>query len=258
MSRSARKDKESSYFHIIVQGYEKQFIFSEKIFIEKYIKLIMEKEKEFDVTILAYCIMNNHAHILIYCENIPEMSAFMKSINSQYAVFYNKILKRVGYVFRDRFLSEPIKDERYLYNCLGYIHMNPVKANMVEFPNEYQYSSYNQFIEKSGIVNDKVLNLLFFPEDDYMDLFESLHLNPKDCLEYKNDFIRLEYNEASNIMSDVIKKYYIDILEIKDKNILRFLYNKFIELNISNKNIEKFTGVSYYKLKNLTKSPSLD
>ena len=149
MPRLARKNFETSFYHIMVQGIKKEYIFRDTISMEKYVKLILKEKEKFGLELLAYCVMSNHAHILIYTEKISQMSEYMHTINQKFAQFYNKINnERVGYVFRDRFKSEPIYNEMQLIRCIKYIHSNPVKAKMVEKPIEYVYSSYKEYLKK--------------------------------------------------------------------------------------------------------------
>ena len=115
--------------------------------------------------------MDNHAHILIYTEDINQLSMFMQNINSKFALYYNKDMDRVGYVFRDRYNSQYINSKRYLLNCLNYIHMNPVNASIVRKPGDYKYSTYNDYINNTGIVNDIVLDKTFGGKENYLDIF---------------------------------------------------------------------------------------
>lgn len=116
----------------------------------EYMNLLEKGLKDADIKIVAFCMMPNHAHLLINAENIEEMSKFMQKVNCQYARYYNYMENRVGYVFRDRFKSEPIKDRRYLIQCAKYIHQNPVKAGFVDFAGDYKFSSYNYFVRHSS------------------------------------------------------------------------------------------------------------
>ena len=84
--------------------------------------------------------------MLLYANDIKQISNFMKNINSIYAMYYNKKTDRVGYVFRNRFKSVPIMDRKQLYTCIKYIHMNPVKAGKVKEESDYRYSSYNDYL----------------------------------------------------------------------------------------------------------------
>ena len=175
MSRIPRKSYDSSYFHVVVQGFEKQYIFKKDFYKRQYLSMLLTGLEKYKIELLSYCIMDNHAHILLFCDTISEMSNYMREVNTQFAILYNKLHNRVGYVFRDRFLSEPIRNEAYLYKCISYIHMNPVDANMVLEPGQYKYSSYNDFINNCGIVNESMLKKIFGSAKDYIDTFQCIH-----------------------------------------------------------------------------------
>lgn len=155
----------------MVQGLNKEYIFDEDYYKDKYINLIKKYIKKYNILLLSYCIMDNHAHMLVYTEQVNQLSMFMQNINSKFALYYNKNITRVGYVFRGRYNSQYISDKKYLLNCLNYIHMNPVNANMVKKPEEYKYSTYNDYLSKTGIINDIVLNKVFDKEENYLDIF---------------------------------------------------------------------------------------
>lgn len=140
MPRISRKNITSKYIHVITQGIKKEFIFEKENYKKEYIKLMKEALKEQqNFQILAYCIMDNHAHFLIHTENIEALSKVMSKVNTAYGIFYNKCEKRVGYVFRNRYYTQEIMDESHLYNTVVYIHRNPVKANMVNDMSQYTY-----------------------------------------------------------------------------------------------------------------------
>lgn len=98
MPRVARKNLETSFFHIMVQGINKDYIFNTNRNKKVYINALNKYEKECNVEILAYCIMDNHAHMLVYSDRIADMSKFMHFVNGFYAGYYNKINSRIGYV----------------------------------------------------------------------------------------------------------------------------------------------------------------
>ena len=116
-----RKTYNDGFFHVMVQGLNKEYIFNKDEYKSKYINLIKKYKDKYEVLILAYCIMDNHAHILIYANKVDEMSMFMQNINSKFALYYNKDIGRVGYVFRGRFNSQYINSKGYLLKCLNYI-----------------------------------------------------------------------------------------------------------------------------------------
>lgn len=164
MPRLPRNNIKTSYFHVIVQGIDKEYIFNRKIDIKYYISILYELKDELNIKIIAYCIMNNHAHLLIHTNDVSNLTKYMHKTNTKYAIYYNKIHDRVGYVFRNRFKSEGIYSERQLYNCISYIYNNPVKAKICRTPEEYPYSNskyYKGIIEENnlysflGMDNDK-------------------------------------------------------------------------------------------------------
>ncbi len=128
IARVARKNYTSCYFHIVVKGISGEYIFRKKEYMEKYKYLLKENLINHQVNILAYCIMNNHAHILLYTEEKREMSNFMQKTNISYAKYYNYYEDREGYVFKGRYYTQNILSLKQLYNCLVYIHKNPIKA----------------------------------------------------------------------------------------------------------------------------------
>ena len=144
MARYPRNYINTPFFHIMVQGINKAYIFNNHNDIIHYINLINKLKFKFNINIIAYCIMNNHAHILLETKDIKNLSNFMKILNTSYGIYYNKKNNRVGYVFRNRFKSEGIYNEKHLYNCINYIYNNPVKAGICSSPDVYPYSNYRK------------------------------------------------------------------------------------------------------------------
>ena len=221
MPRNSRQNLNSFYKHVMVQGIEKQYIFGEEKYIKKYKEIILEKLKESPVTILAYCIMHNHSHLLIHSETPQEISKFMHKVNTTYSMYYNKINNRVGYVFRNRFKSQEIFNQGQLYTCLRYIHNNPVKANITKTMLEYKYSSYNEFLSgKHQIINDKSIEILFGKTDNFIEKFEFIHnkrivieaegvLNPKVFIkqfEKKHKIKKTELKNNRGLLKVAIKE----------------------------------------------------
>lgn len=187
MPRFPRKSFETLFFHIIVQGINKEYIFYQDEHIKKYRKLLLDNSNKYNITLISYCIMNNHAHILLNVNNIDDMSKYMKSINTSYAKYYNKYENRVGFVFRNRFESEPIYEENYLLNCIAYIHNNPVKAGMVISPRDYPFSSYNDYLQLKGIASEDTIKLIFGSTQNFLETFKFIHLSNENFKDYVDD-----------------------------------------------------------------------
>lgn len=252
MPRIARNSFSNHFFHIITQGINKECIFNSKHNKEKYLHFLLTKLYQSNVKLLAYCIMDNHVHHLMYTENISEISSLMKSVNTSYAIYYNKTLDRVGYVFRNRFLSEPILDQKHLFSCLTYIHNNPVKAGIVKNIDSYIYSSYSNYIFKNGIVNDNTLNLLFGSSKNYLNTFLELHKHSNfDFLDCSSSPIL-----AQTIIDDFIKKMNLPLLEIKHNPF--FLKQLIFELHtqgkLSERSISNILEISRYLIHKILNS----
>lgn len=175
MSRISRNHLKSNFFHVIVQGINKEYIFEKETQKKVYLKFLFEKSENYDINIISFCIMDNHAHILLHINNIEDMSRFMKQINEKYALFYNREKNRVGYVFRNRYKSEPIYEERYLYQCIAYIHRNPVKAGITKLMDEYQFASTMQYsLNKVKELYD--YNLLIYSDKENSDEYNFIDI----------------------------------------------------------------------------------
>lgn len=162
MSRLPRNNMKTPFFHVITQGIEKSFIFEKPEDIKYYVKIMYKIKEEHNIDIIAYCIMNNHTHMLIETKAIEQLSKYMQRINTTYGKYYNKKYSRVGYVFRDRYKAEGIYSEKHLYNCIKYIHNNPVKAGICNKAEEYPYSNYKmmktEFKERYSLMTNSECN----------------------------------------------------------------------------------------------------
>ena len=198
MPRKARKETKSKINHIVVQGQKKEYIFKTEKNMQKYFQILKSKKQD-SIVILSYCIMHNHAHILVFSNNIENVSKYMQKVNTAYSNYYNKVQNRVGYVFKDRFYSQSIESERQLYNCINYIHNNPVKAGICNNPEDYKYSSIHNLKD-----NQKVLELIkkICDFNNYEKFDDNIFIDIKDI--NINDYIE-KIKKQYNILTDEIK-----------------------------------------------------
>lgn len=241
MPRIKRKNLNSNIFHIMSQGINKEYIFEKEQDKRKYRKLIFLYNNEFNIEIIAYCIMGNHVYLLIKSDRIENMSNFMHQINMQYALYYNKNRNRVGYVFRSRYKSEQISTEKYLINCIHYIHNNPIKAHICREKLEYLYSSYNYKIKENQVIDKswrkKYYNTKY--ENKNISFIATEEEKEQDIKETIENF--LNYNKVK--MEEIREK------EEKLIQILKILMDK----KISMRKIEKIFNIDKKKIKRLIK-----
>lgn len=243
MSRTARQYKYASFFHIIVQGINKEDIFKKERYINEYLKIIKKYIEELNLDIIAYCIMTNHAHLLIRTDKIEDISKLMQKVNSLYARYYNYMENgRVGYVFRDRFVSEPIDSKTYLINCIKYIHMNPVKAGIVEECRKYEFSSFNDYVER--------LKKSSWDKEDILtkgDCIEICNNNQLDYEFYDIDIINIKGKFYKGIQN-YIKKEQIKLWQIFNDIGIYINFIKYL------KNIEKIKYIDIRENLMITKN----
>lgn len=246
MPRIKREKLNSNIFHIMSQGINKEYIFEKEQDKRKYRKLLFLCNNEFNIEIIAYCIMGNHVHLLIKSDKIENMSNFMHQINMQYALYYNKNRNRVGYVFRSRYKSEEINTEKYLINCIHYIHNNPIKAHICKEKSEYLYSSYNSRVEENKLIDKK---------------WKRQYYNTK----YENEnilFIDTEEEKEQDIKETIenfLKYNKVKMKEIREKEeILIQILKILIEKKISMRKIEKIFNIDKKKIKRLIKKSTVN
>jgi REP element-mobilizing transposase RayT len=150
MPRLARVKTNSSIYHIMIRSISEIQLFKEKDDKLKYFSLIKKYQLKYSFKIYAYCLLDNHGHILLDC-NGADVSRIMHSINLCYAQYFNRKYKRHGHVFQDRFKSKIIDSDKYLSMVSSYIHANP--KDVVETKDEvlkYEFSSLREYIKKSN------------------------------------------------------------------------------------------------------------
>ena len=140
----------AGYYHIINRGVEQRDIFQEE---EDYIyfeELLCTYAKSHNITIHNFCLMSNHYHLLIEIEQ-ENLSKFMRQINMNYAIYFNKKNRRKGHLWQGRFKSWYVTDVAYLYTLILYIEQNPLKAKIVNKIEEYPYGTAHYFLREEPL-----------------------------------------------------------------------------------------------------------
>lgn len=146
MSKKHREISILDYYHVIIRGNNKMWIYGKRGDRQR-MKDILE-EKLFDmpsIELYAYCIMSNHLHMLIRAD-IDELARFMARITTSFAMSYNERYGQSGHVFQGRYLREAIQSEHSFWAVLRYIHNNPLKAGIVTRYKAYNWSSAKGYL----------------------------------------------------------------------------------------------------------------
>ena len=154
MARTRRKRSRSGYYHVILRGINRQEIFLDDEDRMKMLKCMRRFREETGTVICAYCLMDNHIHLLLHNEEGPDV--FIKKIASSYVYHFNHKYDRVGHLFQDRYKSEPVEDDRYLIAVFRYILQNPWKAGICR-PNEYKWNSWSSVEGEKTICDIKAV-----------------------------------------------------------------------------------------------------
>lgn len=243
MPRKPRIHYEGALYHVIVRGNNKEYIFKSNELKKIYLEKVKKYVEKYDCKLYAYVIMDNHAHMLIEVRNKP-LSKTMQLIQQTFTQYYNKINRRTGHVFEQRYKAVLCDKDKYLLSLIKYIHNNPVRAGISDI--NYKWSSHKEYKE-----NDEIYCSIQFPlsifsnrrnqakkeylkfmneEEDMGDnniyelVFNEIIRNSKDELN-----IHLSYEE---LLNQFIEKYKITYEDLKGRSRNRGiskLKNKFIK-----------------------------
>lgn len=142
------------------RGVRRNIIFHDDIDYKYFLKIMRKSAEKYECQIHAYCLMSNHFHLLLETGDI-QISDFMRYLVSIYAMYYNRKYEQKGHVFEGRYKSYLITTDEYFLQTSRYIHLNPVKANIVSNPSDYRWSSYRYIfrnVDDNIIKRQKTLN----------------------------------------------------------------------------------------------------
>ncbi len=140
MTRVARVKSVSGIYHIMWRGANRQEIFHDDEDCLKFLDIIEKYRRNSEMKIYAWCLMSNHVHLLLR-EGNEDISNTMKRIGVSFVGYYNWKYRTTGHLFQDRFKSENVETNRYLFTVIRYVHQNPVKAGIVNRVDGWRWSS---------------------------------------------------------------------------------------------------------------------
>lgn len=205
-SRNVLKiDMPDSYYHVYARGHGKQKIFRDEEDFEYFLSLFARHlsnqptlnisgrsyvHLQDDISLLCYCLMNNHFHLLLYQKQVGAMSQLMRSIMTSYSMYFNKKYQSSGALFESRYKASRISSESYLLHISRYIHLNP--KDWMAYPYSSIHSYYlgaPEWLQPEPVVElfgslPKYADFL----NDYADYKQSLELIEKELansLEHK-------------------------------------------------------------------------
>ncbi len=180
-----------NYYHVYNRGCNRENIFSVEgnyFFLVQRMKSLIS---DYSIKMIAYCLMPNHYHFLLYPQEEGELSRFIQRLFNSYTQAYNRQQKRRGTLFEGRAKSVLVDTDEYILHLCRYIHLNPVIAKLVANPGDWPYSNYLEWVKKrEGTLVDHEFVNNFFP-------------TPKDY----EGFVLSEIDHA---LDKRLQKYYLD------------------------------------------------
>jgi len=246
MARSARRKSKSGIYHVVSRGNNKQKIFLDDDDRQQYYMVLAQAKKNSDFSLYAYCFMDNHIHLMIK-EGLENISDAMRRIGSSYVYRFNQKHERLGYLFQDRYKSEPVHDDSYFITVLRYIHNNPVKAGLVDKAEDYAWSSYSDYLSDRGITDCQLALNMFSPnKEKALDLLQEYHQQNNDdvCLDVEL-IDRFTDSEALNVILEIFQTEDISALaelgKVQKREALKILKSHY---RLSFRQIERLTGIN--------------
>ena len=161
----------NNYYHIYNRGAHKVIIFRNDRDYMFLLKLVKEQAKKCNITVIAYCLMDNHYHFVLRQNGDIEISQFMQAIFNVYTKAFNTKYKQSGTLFEGPFKAIHVDRNEYLLHLCRYIHGKPLEASMEVKPEQWDYSNYAEFVgkRKGSLVDKDFVKINFGTPEAYED-----------------------------------------------------------------------------------------
>lgn len=174
MGSKIRQQFSNAHYHIYSRGVDHRKIFIDDHDCDTFLKIFNNISKRKSSLVYAFCLMTNHFHLYLATPeaNIDEL---MRDSLSKYVKYFNQKYERTGHLFESRYQDKIVFDPIYSLLLLKYIHMNPVAAQMVEKPEDWEWSSYKLYLNNEtryGLLNNNKIMSNFTS----MESFVAFHL----------------------------------------------------------------------------------
>jgi putative transposase len=197
--------------HVIQRGNNREPCFYVEADYSRYLHILQEAAEKNQAAIHAYVLMTNHVHLLVTPGSPFSIMHMMQDLGRKYVRYINHTYKRTGTLWEGRYKASLVDSEAYLLTCMRYIELNPVRANMVEHPSAYRWSSYtvnangeiNHFIEPHPLYQS-LGDTPTTRQHAYRELFRS-HLEPDEVHQIR-DALNQELVLGRDDFKDKIEK----------------------------------------------------
>jgi len=198
MPRQPRFYFPGAVLHIVQRGNDRAPVFTCAQDHRFYLDCLRDASRTHGVAIHAYVLMSNHVHLLASPSNAQALPRMMQTLGRRYVGRFNVLHRRTGTLWEGRYKATLVDTEAYLFACLRYIELNPVRAGMVAGPADYRWSSHraNAFGDDDPVVTPHPSFLALAPssEEQHEVFRRSFGLPlPQDTVEAIRDATRFEW-----------------------------------------------------------------
>jgi putative transposase len=157
------KYQDGKYYHVYNRGANRQNIFLSPGNYDFCIRLMKKYLLQYGVSVMAYCLMPNHYHLIVQQHENGSISRFIQTVFNSYTQAFNKVTGHSGTLFQGRARGIQIDNNDYALRLCQYIHHNPVAAKLVKLPADWKHSDYLNWIEtRDGGITDLCLRNAYF------------------------------------------------------------------------------------------------
>ncbi|MDO9577013.1 MAG: transposase [Candidatus Cloacimonadales bacterium] len=166
--------QKENYYHVFNRGCGKESIFQSDSDYRKLINKMKLTKDLFEIEIIAFCLIPNHYHFILYQISDIPISNWLRDIFNSYVQSFNLKYKRTGTLFERNAQPRLITSDEYLIDAVHYVHANPLKHNLVIDPNDWEFSSFLEYQSgKMKMASRRVLDVFFHSEYSYMESFKA-------------------------------------------------------------------------------------
>lgn len=151
--------------HVMQRGHNRNPIFFEEKDYLEYLKILKRVAEQYECLVHSYVLMTNHVHLLLTPLTDKSISQLFQALGRLYVSYVNKTYRRSGTLWEGRHKGNIIETQSYFMACMQYIELNPVRANMVNHPGDYLWSSYLANAQGQS-------NVILTPHNEYLSLAE--------------------------------------------------------------------------------------
>lgn len=225
MARRTSYYSSNKYYHVLLKAPENQPLFRYDSDYDTFLKILSGKQNQYAFHLYAYCLIEDHIHLLIEETTKNSLPLILRTTSSLYAKYYQKKYQAHGLVFSGRYQSEVINLRKELICRLRFIHQKPKRLGITSGLS-YKYSSYDDYLTPfSTSIIDKNFIYDFFDKKDYKKasrLLSSIHHEMDHTVNFDvKDHLYHRVNKAKEILKEELEAYHLSYDRLQEPNPIR-------------------------------------